>query len=323
MIKTSFPQNDEWFKAIKDQYFTLVDKYDEKLETLAEQGSAKAGVGELKPDLAVEIKEAQELKVRQLLENQMVSESKAVKDSVTMVSNTVSALSVKSISSAQAQGYRNSLLDISSRLDVRMQKLAEEIIQISNDTDIPAFNDKFAEFVSLERARLDSIEMALVTKIKEDVVTVSARGSGHSGSSHTYLKKQDPPSFSGDILHFPEFKRRWGSQVHSEKLEEQAELDRLRDNIPESTKDAHASVWDAIDKFLDDAHEKATDTKVLLSNYAANSSNEAVRCKRCHEIGHRKFECPKNSASIAATRVNADDSDSDDNQGKRKEELTR
>ena len=165
----------------------------------------------------------------------MVSESKAVKDSVTMVSNTVSALSVKSISSAQAQGYRNSLLDISSRLDVRMQKLAEEIIKISNDTDIPAFNEKFAEFVSLERARLDSIEMALVTKI-EDVVTVSARGSGHSGSSHTYLKKQDPPSFSGDILHFPEFKRRWGSQVHSEKLEEQAELDRLRDNIPESAK---------------------------------------------------------------------------------------
>ena len=91
----------------------------------------------------------------------------------------------------------------------------------------------------------------------------------------------------------------------------------------EFNKDVHASVWDAMEKFLDDAHEKATDTKVLLSNYAANSSNEAVRCKRCHEIGHRKFECPKNSASIAATRVNADDSDSDNNQGKKKEELKR
>ena len=414
-----FPHNSKWFEAIKDQYFALVDKSDEKLETLSEQVSAKAGGGETKSDPAVEFKEVQETKVRKLLETQMESESKAVKDSVTMVSNTVSALSVKSISTAQAQGYRNSLLDISSRLGGRMQKLAEEIIKISNDIDIPAFNAKFAEFVSLERARLDSIEMALVTKIKEDVVNVTARGSGHS-SSHTYLKKQDPPSFSGDILDFPEFKRRWGSQVHSEKLEEQAELDRMRDNIPESAKkmltgekslesawkiltklygnktmlanklkaklknvkvsgkedhdvvinlaievksivksltemdmhqmlrhddeylsaifrilpaqhrtkwlefnkDTHASVWDAMEKFLDDAHEKATDTKVLLSNYAANSSNdETVRCKKCHEIGHKKFECPKNSASIAATRVRADDSDSDDNPVKKKEEL--
>ena len=156
--------------------------------TLAEQVSAQVGGGESKPDLAMEIKEVLETRVKKLLENQMESESKAVKDSVTMVSNTVSALSAKSIST-QAQGYRNSLLDISSRLDGRMQKLAEEIIKISNDTDIPASNAMFAEFVSLERARLDSIEMALVTKIKEDIVNVSARGSGHS-SSHTYLKKR-------------------------------------------------------------------------------------------------------------------------------------
>ena len=117
--------------------------------------------------------------------------------------NSVSALSAKSIST-QAQGNRNSLLNISSRLDGRMQKLVEEIIKISNDTDIPASNAMFAELVSLERARLDSIEMALVTKIKEDIVNVSARGSGHS-SSLTYLKKQGPPVFSGDFLHYPEF----------------------------------------------------------------------------------------------------------------------
>ena len=156
--------------------------------TLAEQVSSQVGGGESKPDLAMEIKEVLETRVKKLLENQMESESKAVKDSVTTVSNTVSALSAKSIST-QAQGYRNSLLNISSRLDGRMQKLVEEIIKISNDTDIPASNAMFAELVSLERARLDSIEMALVTKIKEDIVNVSARGSGHS-SSHTYLKKR-------------------------------------------------------------------------------------------------------------------------------------
>ena len=200
----------------------------------------------------------------------MESESKAVKDSVTTVSNTVSALSAKSIST-QAQGYRNSLLDISSRLDGRMQKLVEEIIKISNDTDIPASNAMFAELVSLERARLDSIEMALVTKIKEDIVNVSARGSGHS-SSHTYLKKQDPPVFSGDFLHYPEFKMRLSSQVHSEKLVEQEELDHLRDNVPESAKKmltgekSLESAWKILTKLFGNKTMLANKLKAKLKN---------------------------------------------------------
>ena len=54
--------------------------------TLAEQVSSQVGGGESKPDLAMEIKEVLETRVKKLLENQMESESKAVKDSVTMVS---------------------------------------------------------------------------------------------------------------------------------------------------------------------------------------------------------------------------------------------
>ena len=49
-----YPQNDKWFDAIKDQYFALVHKSDEKLETLAEQVSAKVGGGGSKPNLAME-----------------------------------------------------------------------------------------------------------------------------------------------------------------------------------------------------------------------------------------------------------------------------
>ena len=75
--------------------------------------------------------------------------------------------------------------------------------------------------------------MSLVTKIKEGPAAATTRG---SSSHHTYLKKQDPPCFKGEILDYPEFKRRWESRVHSEKLDEQAELDRLRDNIPDSAK---------------------------------------------------------------------------------------
>ena len=74
-----------------------------------------------------------------------------------------------------------------------------------------------------------------------------------------------------------------------------------------------------MEKFIDDAHEKATDTKVLLTSYAANDSgNENVRCKRCQEIGHKKFECPKNNVTSAALNVDATESDSDDSPAKKK-----
>ena len=82
----------------------------------------------------------------------MESESEAVSDSVTMVSKTVGSVSDDSISYVQAEEYRNSILDISSRLEVRLQKLAEEINKMVDETDISAFNSKY--FVSLQRSRL-------------------------------------------------------------------------------------------------------------------------------------------------------------------------
>ena len=58
--------------------------------------------------------------------------------------------------------------------------------------------------------------------------------------------------------------------------------------------------------FLEDAHEKATDTKVLLSNYAADNTTEVIRCKKCQEIGHKKSECPKNTIISAGAKVEDD-----------------
>ena len=238
--------------------------------TLAEQVSSQVGGGESKPDLAMEIKEVLETRVKKLLENQMESESKAVKDSVTTVSNTVSALSAKSIST-QAQGYRNSLLNISSRLDGRMQKLVEEIIKISNDTDIPASNAMFAELVSLERARHDSIEMALVTKIKEDIVNVSARGSGHS-SSHTYLKKRIHQSPQEIFFTIQSFRCTCLLRLIQRSLWSKKNLTTLRDNVPESAKKmltgekSLESAWKILTKLFGNKTMLANKLKAKLKN---------------------------------------------------------
>ena len=77
-----------------------------------------------------------------------------------------------------------------------------------------------------------------------------------------------------------------------------------------------------MEAFMEDAHDKATSTKILLSNYAAQESTTgAIRCKKCHKFGHKKEDCPDNlTVKIAATRVQKnDDSDDDDDNAKQKE----
>ena len=72
-----------------------------------------------------------------------------------------------------------------------------------------------------------------MAKTKESHAAVSGRT---SGSGHTYLKKVDPPKFSGDILDYPEFKRKWAAIVTRENLEQESELNRLRDQVPETAR---------------------------------------------------------------------------------------
>ena len=234
---------------------------------------------------------------------------------------------------------------------------------------------------------------------------------GQSASSRTYLKKIEPPNFSGDILDFPEFKRKWAANVTREKLEEESELDRLRDNVPETArkmligekslgnawkiltklygnktmlanklkaklknikvsgkedhdvvinlaievksivknltevnmeemlkyddeylsaifkalpnqertkwlnfdKDSFSSEWKAMEAFMEDAHDKATSTKILLSNYAAQESSAVIiRCKKCHKIGPKNEDCTDFlNVKVDATRNQKNESDDD------------
>ena len=100
-------------------------------------------------------------------------------DSITLISNTVSNLSSGSISSAQALGYRNSLHDVSARLGTDLPKLAENLLRLSDDTEVTKIKRELSEYSSLERARVDSLEMALVTKIKDDSSTRNGLRNGH------------------------------------------------------------------------------------------------------------------------------------------------
>ena len=264
-----------------------------------------------------------------------------------------------------------------------------------------------ATFTEKIRGLVNNIELDITKKVKDDVSPVSAVSSSTKG--YTFLKKQDPPVFKGDIIEYPEFKRRWGSQVHAEHLPEETELDRLRDNVPESArkmlvgekllnsawtildklygnktllanklkaklkgikiagkenhdivinlavevksivknltemnmqemlryddeylssifrilpeqyrnqwlefnKDDHVSLWHAMEAFIDIIHEKATNTKILLSSYGASSvgssNNDGLKCHKCNKAGHKKSNCPLLEAKVGASQVMKED----------------
>ena len=59
-----------------------------------------------------------------------------------------------------------------------------------------------------------------VAYTKKAPVADFAVRSGHSGSGHTYVKEVEPPKFSGDLIDFPESKRRWHANETRENSEE-------------------------------------------------------------------------------------------------------
>ena len=75
-----------------------------------------------------------------------------------------------------------------------------------------------------------------------------------SGSEAIHLKKIDAPTFTGREEDCPEFYRKWVAIVGPAKLPEEAEVDRLRDALPEEAKDMLvgvskiATAWDILKK---------------------------------------------------------------------------
>ena len=223
--------NDEWMEKVEEDYYDLVDKSDGKLESLVPSTVAEQKVEEVQE--AKEVKACQELKMKNLVENQIKLERQAIHDSISNISTTVSGFASNSIGVSQGQALRSTLSNISTRIDEKLQRLYEQILPFLSDTESTTFQGEYGEFITLQKARIDSIEMSIVTKTKESHAAVSGRT---SGSGHTYLKKVDPPKFSGDILDFPEFKRKWAAIVTRENLEQESELDRLRDQVPETAR---------------------------------------------------------------------------------------
>ena len=121
--------------------------------------------------------------------------------------------------------------------------------------------DSHEDWQSTNKALIESlIESVSAANDKKHFETHNnaAAAASTKPSYNVFLKKQDPPKFSGDCLDYIEFKRKWQSQVSAHKPPAEYEMDLLRKSLPEEGRkklynvDSMSSAWIQLEKLYGD-----------------------------------------------------------------------
>ena len=154
-----------------------------------------------------------------------------------------------------AQSYDNLIAKLSQRVETDLKAKIVAKLAIKEESTDPDYKNsllrvKYSDFSHSMKSILNDCTMSLVKKItakQTEEKTLSATtevaegvGSmslGYRPKEQVFLEKSKPPKFSGDELDFPEFKRKWSSQVSKAYLPEESELDKLRDAVPRDARD--------------------------------------------------------------------------------------
>ena len=134
----------------------------------------------------------------------------------------------------------NDLLEVSQPAAIAMEGLSTRIRarvdQLRLDSRQLESTDRQAVIGLCDQfsAQLDSALFQICKKVKRDTAGDSSSVVISKGMEEkVYLEKSKPPKFKGDIIEYPEFKRKWENIVSKAKLPEEAEIERLKENIPQ------------------------------------------------------------------------------------------
>ena len=129
-------------------------------------------------------------------------------------------------------------VELSDQLKQRM-KMSDS--GVSREFSKDELSQQVHSFSSVQLQKLDELQINLFYKVKPKPAphTSSSRLTSvpEPSADEVQLAKTKPPFFKGDMVEYPEFKRKWLALVHPANLPAEAELDKLRDAIPKSAKD--------------------------------------------------------------------------------------
>ena len=224
-----FTYNDQWMEDTKVEYYDLIDKSDEVLE-----GQNNVVDTEEKKVFteAVEVKQRQEKRAADSLSSQVENFTKNTTATIDKLTSEVRGMEDGCEGVAKVNSLKSDLHTISDKLDNYFNSLVNQYILLLGETEAKEKELLRQTYINEIKSRIDNLLVTLSKKVKD--VSRSSVGSAPSTDrkDHTFLKKTEPPKWNGDPVDFADFVRKWKSQVSPANLPAQAELDRLRENVP-------------------------------------------------------------------------------------------
>ena len=255
--------NDAWFEAFKDEFYTICEKSDDKLEAMEVQ---KNGEIETKADLEDKVKIQQSKKQCEFLLSQIEAESDDIEGTMKGFESEVNNIPAGGLKVSKAMAYKSGLKEISERLNVGLDSKVMQVLPLLDNDESANKNTLYIQFLTTHRSRLRKLLETIEEKVEQNIPSNSYTDKPRP--EQTFLKKTDPPKFEGDMVTYPDFRRKWKANVSKANLSAESELDRLRDNVPEKAakmlfgEATMEGAWTILDKMFGN--------KTLIANQLKN-----------------------------------------------------
>ena len=130
-----------------------------------------------------------------------------------------------------------------------MKQPFEDYLYLLVEQDASTQESEHWNFTSTERAKINSLRDVIGKKEKVPEANSSIQVPLATRPKVVDLKKSEPPKFKGDILEFPEFKRKWKGLVSNAGLPEESEVDKLKDSVTKEGRETNMEeAWKKLDK---------------------------------------------------------------------------
>ena len=265
--------NDAWFENIEAEYIDLCEKADDLLDIDSPKSSDK-NVSDSKD----EILKIRDKKLCDILLAQIEAETDCIEKGSIKLADEVTNISA-ALDSQKAESLLLRCRNLADRLNNGLQSLILQCLPLMDDSDVREKSEMYNSFVSKHRGILSNISCRIVerTAPKSDATIPSAPV---IHKEHRHLKKIDPPKFEGDIIEYPDFKRKWKANVGAANLPFEGELDRLKDNIPVQAaklifcENSMDSAWSVLDKMYGNKTMIASKLKNQLKGIKPNGQED-------------------------------------------------
>ena len=277
-----YEYNDAWFEATELDYFELLEKSDEKPEVSSPPTKGIEKEGKANKEKIIEEKHAlQEQKLADSLGSQISSLTDSISGSIASISKEVMNMDDGGESVGRVQGLRLDLNNLDNKIDDIFNRLYSQYICLLSDSEAKEKESLRSLFIKQEKLKISNTLLILSKKAKEpDRTSSSSPSNSNDSKQQTYLKKADPPKWLGDPLEFADFKRKWVNQVSSANMLPEAELDRLRENIPSQAAKALfgetivAKAWKILENLYGDKDLIAGKLKSQLKNIRVKGKHD-------------------------------------------------